>query len=126
MFPGPTAVTAGQRELLKLWKRLGDDDRKTLLAFARFLGQQRDAGQPQAQPAQAPRDIPRPAQESVVAAIKRLSATYPMIDKSDMLHSTSGLMAQHMLQGRAAADVIDELERIFAAHYKRHTGSPDS
>ena len=123
MFPAPTAVTAGQRELLKLWKRLGEDDRKSLMAFAEFLDERgKSAAEPVHEP-QRPKDVPRPRQESVVAGIKRLSSTYYMIDKDDVLHTTSNLMAEHLLQGRPAKDVIDELERVFAEHYQRYRSS---
>jgi hypothetical protein len=44
--------------------------------------------------------MPRPSQESVVAAIKRLSKTYEMLDRGPMLNETSALMSAHVLQGR--------------------------
>lgn len=64
-------------------------------------------------------DIPRPTQESVVKAIKRLAATYPMLDRAKMLHETSALMTQHVVQGRDAVSVIDDLEQLFRQHYQR-------
>ena len=66
-----------------------------------------------------PLDIPRPPQESVVKAIKRLGITYPMLDRSKMLNETSVLMTQHVVQGRDAVEVIDELEVMFRKHYER-------
>jgi hypothetical protein len=69
-----------------------------------------------------PKAIPRPAEENVVAALKRLRETYHMLDHSKMLHEASALMAQHMMQGRPAPEVIDELEEIFQQHYSRLTG----
>jgi hypothetical protein len=56
--------------------------------------------------------------ETVVAAIRRLSASYPMLDRRRLLNTTSSLMAQHILQGRAAAEVIDQLEQAFLEHYR--------
>ena len=35
-----------------------------------------------------------------------------------MLHETSALMAAHVLQGREASAVIDELEALFATRYE--------
>lgn len=67
----------------------------------------------------SPLDIPRPAKESVVKAIKRLGVTYPMLDRSKMLNETSSLMTQHVLHGRAAAEVIDDLEIMFKRHYEK-------
>ena len=53
----------------------------------------------------------------VRSAIKRLSRSYYMLDRSRMLDETSGLMAAHVLNGRSAKEVIDELEVMFARHY---------
>jgi hypothetical protein len=64
-----------------------------------------------------PDTITRPAQETVVGAIKRLSLSYHMLDRRRMLDETSSLMAAHVLNGRPARDVIDELEALFARHY---------
>jgi hypothetical protein len=55
----------------------------------------------------------------VVKAIKRLSESYFMLDKDHMINETSALMAQHIMQGRAAAEVIDELEAVFSRHYQK-------
>ncbi len=64
-----------------------------------------------------PVDIPRPSQETVVAAIRRLSETFPMLDRSALLSDASALMTQRLMQGRAAVEVIDELEVVFRRHY---------
>ena len=64
--------------------------------------------------------IPRPEQETVVAAIQRLSQTYPMLEKSKLLHKASDLMSQHVMQGRVASEVIDELELLFTQFYQHH------
>ena len=103
------------KRLCRIFDALSVTDRDTLLAFAEFL-------QARAQPVPSPsleiHPHPRPAGESVVAAIKRLSATYPMLDKARMLNETSSLMAQHVMSGRPAAEVIDELEALFKQHYQ--------
>lgn len=87
-----------------------------LLEFAEFLLLRHAAVAAAPLPLQ---DIPRPPQESVVKAIKRLAATYPMLDRAKMLHETSALMTQHVIQGRDAAAVIDDLEKLFQQHYQR-------
>ena len=61
---------------------------------------------------------PRPADESVIAAIKRLSQSYPMLDKAVLLNKTSLLMSEYMLRGRNKNEVIDELEAVFMRHYE--------
>ncbi|MGB5475199.1 MAG: hypothetical protein WBQ78_17220, partial [Gammaproteobacteria bacterium] len=57
--------------------------------------------------------------ESIVAGLKRLARTYPMLDKSEMLSATSDIVATHIMRGTDAAPVIDELEEIFAQHYRQ-------
>ena len=51
-------------------------------------------------------------------AIRRLSKTYFMVEKKDLLHETSGLMAEHVMQGKSAPDVIKALEVLFQHHYR--------
>jgi hypothetical protein len=58
-------------------------------------------------------------------AIKRLTRTYPMLDRRKLIGRTSQLMAEHALQGRAAVEVIDELEMVFERYY-RDTIKPES
>lgn len=106
---------ADDKRLRQIFERLDPQRRETLLEFAEFLDSRTETP-----PAEIPEPeaIPRPEDESVVAAIKRLSASYPMLDRAKILHQTSGLMAQHVMQGRAAAEVIDELEVVFERHYR--------
>ncbi|WP_232199433.1 Crp/Fnr family transcriptional regulator [Thioalkalivibrio thiocyanodenitrificans] len=115
----PGGTGAQGKELLRLFRDLPEEHRRTLLAFARFL-----AAEDVATPAEIPEPehIPRPDEESVVRAMKRLSASYHMLDKSKLLNETSALMAQHVMQGRPAQEVIDELEAVFEAHYRQMAG----
>jgi hypothetical protein len=41
-----------------------------------------------------------------------------MLDRSKMLNETSVLMTQHVISGRDAVEVIDELEILFRRHYE--------
>ncbi len=109
----------GETQLLKLFRELSEGDRKTLLDLGEFL-LSREVAEDSDEIA-APTHIARPASESVVAAIKRLSESYSMLDKSTVLNETSSLMAQHIMQGRSAPDVIDELERVFREKYEKLT-----
>ena len=118
MFQPTPSLSASERQLLKLFKGLAEEDRATLLKFAEFL-EQRATDTSAVEALETPRDIPRPGKETVIAAIKRLSRTYPMVDKGLMLHDTSALMTQHVLQGKEASQVIDELEELFRRHYQR-------
>ncbi|MGE0080683.1 MAG: Crp/Fnr family transcriptional regulator [Thiohalomonadaceae bacterium] len=110
-------MTPDERRLLAVYERLPDAARAQLLDFAEFLAARHG---PRAM--EAPKDIPRPEKETVIAAVKRLSATYHMVERDKVLHETSALVSAHLLQGRPAADVIDELERIFRRHYERLGG----
>lgn len=105
-----------EKRLLSLFKSLPEAERHTLLQFAEFLSER---AEPVPVEIPEPAPIPRPEEESVVRAMKRLSATYHMIEKSKLLSETSALMAQHIMQGRPAVEVIDELEIVFETHYKR-------
>lgn len=106
-----------ERRLTRLYRSLGEADRHTLISFAEFLARdERPAVDPE--PAQQPNPLPRPEGETVVAAIRRLSLTYAMLDRGPMLHETSALMSAHVLQGRDATEVIDALEALFERHYQ--------
>ena len=117
-----------EQQLIGCFRQLEAADRATLIAFAEFLAQRDPAAVP-ASPAPAaaampavippPEPIERPASETVVGALKRLSRTYPMLDKSQMLSATSDLVAQHILQGTAASEAIDALEQVFREHYRQ-------
>ena len=124
MLP-PRQLSAEQRQLLKWFDALGEQDRASLLAFAQFLsGRQRPAASSEPVLVE-PRPIPRPEKESVVAAIKRLSSSYYMLDTRAMFDETASLMSAHILRGRRAEQVIDDLEALFGEHYRRYR-SPDS
>jgi len=103
-------------EILKqIFDRLPEQDRKTLLDFAEFLAARAPAPKPVIT---EPLAIERPEEESVVSAIKRLNKTYPMVTRTSVFHQTSELMSQHLLSGRKAPDIIDELEALFQQHYQ--------
>ena len=110
-----------EQQLLDLFAGLDEDGQSSLLAFAEFLSTRKSA--PPVVPARQPVSVPepekveRPADESIVAALKRLAKTYPMLDKSEMLGATSDLVATHVMQGTEPVQVIDQLETIFAEHY---------
>ena len=110
------------KRLIELFNRLGEAERATLLAFAEFLASR--MLEPAELPvSQVPLAIPRPEKETVIGAVKRLAATYPMVDREKMLHETAALMTQHMVQGRPAPEVIDDLEQLFKRHYQMHHGN---
>ncbi|HBG95507.1 MAG TPA: hypothetical protein DDY14_09340 [Chromatiaceae bacterium] len=135
----PSSRSADERKLSRLFRALDGQSRQTLLDFAEFLAARsgdietttetpteltsQDLGIPKPSILEQSVREPRPAQESVIAAIKRLRRTYPMLDASSLLNHTSSLMAAHVLKGRAAKAVIDDLEALFAAHFDKYRGN---
>jgi hypothetical protein len=108
-------MTADERRLLRLYRALTPSRREGLVDYGEFLLAR---GLPDAPEVPSePLDIPRPAQESVVKAIKRLRETYPMVDRAKILNDTSGLMTQHLVHGKPAAEIIDELETLFRRYF---------
>jgi hypothetical protein len=111
-----------EQRLLGLLRQLGATDQASLLAFGEFLCSRQTTVAASSSP---PRGIPepepeaRPPAESVVAGLKRLARTYPMLDKSEMLSATSDLVATHIMKGTDPAVVIDQLEAIFREHYEQ-------
>ena len=95
------------KKLLAYYRDLPDDVAQQLLEFAEFLASRHNV---EAKEISIPEAIPRPDKESVVVAVKRLTATYPMINKDNLLDGTASLVSQNMLQGRDAVEVIDELD----------------
>lgn len=118
-----------KKALLKTLDKLSPTDQLAVASFAEFLLDRapgfsfppRDASVPAGnEPVEIPEPepIPAPENERVVAAVKRLSKTYPMLSKNKMLGVTSDLMTQHVLHGREASEVIAELERVFQEEYE--------
>ena len=96
------------------------------MAFAEFLQNRAAEAEPAENgPPPEPKTIPRPKKESVVGAIKRLSETYYMLDRSSLLNDTSSLMTAHIMQGREASKVIDDLEAMFARQFEEFLSSAD-
>ena len=109
-------MTADERRLLRLYRALSPSRQEGLFDYAEFLLARAQPESPEV-PGE-PLAIPRPAQENVVKAIKRLRETYPMLDHAKILHETSALMTQHLVHGKPAPEVIDELETLFQRHFQ--------
>ncbi|MBL1277212.1 MAG: Crp/Fnr family transcriptional regulator [Ectothiorhodospiraceae bacterium] len=117
-------MNPAEKKILTVFKKLPKPERENLQAFAEFLLSRPTALPPEVIP--EPQLIPRKENESVVAAIKRLSASYPMLDRPELLNETSTLMTQHIMQGRDINEVIDELEALFARFYNELLQEQDS
>lgn len=112
---GCGGVKAGEKKLLELFRALPAPERATLLDFAAFLAS-RAASQPGE--ISEPKPLPRPAEETVVRAIRRLMETYHMLDRGKLLNETAHYVTQHVIHGRPADQVIEELEKMFEGHYR--------
>ena len=79
-----------EKKLLKHFSKLAKSQQQTLLQFAEFLEQKADdniIGQPEEIPKPVLQE--RPAEETVVGAIKRLTAGYSMLEKEKLFNETS-------------------------------------
>lgn len=107
-----------EKVLLKNFRQLPKTQQQTLLDYAEFLSQRYAI---EAEPvADHPLDIPRPQEESVIKAVKRLSKTYPMLDSTKLFEKTSSFMMRNLMHGEACASLIDEMEIFFEEHYQAH------
>ncbi len=133
-------MTDQQQVLLDYYLQLSAEDQHSLLRFAEFLATGSNANiatsnsvaiaqnhpEPAASESSAkddtlpkPENIERPEDEKVVDALKRLSATYPMLEKKTLLNKASELVAQHVMFGKPAVVVINEVEEVFAEAYEK-------
>jgi len=108
-------MTPEEKKLLDFYRNMRKDDQHALLRYSEFLSAQ----QVQTAVELAEPSIIEPKEdETVVGALKRLSAAYPMLDKAKMLDKTSTLMSDHVLRGRDKKEVIKELEALFLERYQ--------
>ena len=104
------------KSLADLFNSLDSDGQQSLFDYAEFLlsrsgDMPRELGEPL--------DIPRAENETVVGAIKRMKQTYPMIDSMKVFAVASNLMTEHMVSGRDAEEVINEIEALFEETYRK-------
>lgn len=64
--------------------------------------------------------IERPEKESVIAAIRRLAKTYPMLNKEILFQQTSQAMSDHVLKEVSDRESIDRLESVFRGEYEAY------
>lgn len=104
------------KQLIELYEAMDDERRQSLSDFADFLYAKAD---PVIKEMPLPEDIPRPEQETVVGAIKRLKSTYHMVESMSVFSAASSLMTEHMVKGRDVVEVIDEMELLFEQAYQQ-------
>lgn len=113
------SMKPAEKKLLKLYSKLTPEQQVTVLQFTEFLLEKGLVDYSAAEPVPEPELIERPEQETVVAAIKRLTASYPMLDRDKLFNETSSLMTRHVMQGEDATIIIDELELLFQTKYRQ-------
>lgn len=110
-----------EQKLLAIFEGLAPAQQDKLIEFAEFLAVG-DAGADKSIAADLTM-MPRPREETVTMAIRRLVNSYPMLDRRRLMGEASQVLAEHALHDRPAPEVIDELEVVFARHFERHRGS---
>ncbi len=113
------------QRLTRLLDGMSKENKRSLIDYAEFLKQRSVQGEQSLEPPQKlqPVDNPRPDKENIINAIKRLRATYFMLNTDGLLNETSSLMTQHIVHGRDAVEVIDDLEVLFEQHYQNYLQS---
>ena len=104
------------KELIDLYESIDDERKHSLCDFADFLYAK--AG-PVIKEVPPPDEIPRPDQETVVGAVKRLKIKYHMVESMTVFSAASALMTDHMVKGRDVVEVIDEMEILFEDAYTK-------
>lgn len=104
------------KALVELYESLDEERKRSLCDFADFLYAKAD---PVVKEVPPPEDIPRPEQETVVGAIKRLKSQYHMVESMSVFSKASSLMTDHMVSGRDVIEVIDEMEELFDDAYNK-------
>ena len=104
-----------EQALLKAFRQMTPTARCTLVDFADFLSQRHPVVTTPV--SEQPLQVPRPVEESVIAAIRRLARTYPMLDSDNVFSAATTLMTRHVMGQQAAVEEIDELEVMFKARY---------
>ena len=101
-------MKAYRARLVMLFERLDDDGRRTLVEYAEFL-----AGR--LEPSDDETSVEAgPPGESVLQAVRRLNRSYPGLRRAALLQPVGELLSQHLVDARAAAEVIAELEALYA------------
>jgi hypothetical protein len=111
-------MTIDLLQLERMLNALAPEHQRSVFDYAQYLHQKyKLADSNIALEISDPIIIERPANETVVAAMKRLRRCYPMIDTDKILHEASDLLSTHLLKGQSAESVIDKLEILFKTHY---------
>lgn len=106
-----------KKRLLEAWGRLLEADRKSLLDFAGFLADRAEAEGRMEPVPEEPLGLPRPAEESAAAGLKRLKKNYPMIEADGRLLGEASQVLMKVVLGTPDREVVDEMEKLFAKRF---------
>ena len=117
-------MTPRERRLLEQFHALPPAVQDGLLDYLDFLYRKYEDQRVR----EAARHVPfaRPPEETVVGAMQRLRKTYPDLDVDSILHRASALMSEHVVGGRSAGDVIDDLEELFRRRHEQQRAGRDA
>lgn len=104
------------QQLISVYESMDEQSRQSLSDFADFLYERSTPVVKQVPP---PKEIPRPPQETVVGAIKRLKSSYHMVENMAVFSAASSLMTDHMVKGRELDEVVEEMEKLFEEAYRK-------
>jgi hypothetical protein len=104
------------KKLINLYESLDEERQQSLSDFADFLLAKSGPVLKEIPP---PEEIPRPEKETVVGAVKRLKLKYHMVESMSVFSAASALMTDHMVKGRDAVEVVDEMEGLFHDAYTK-------
>jgi len=119
-------MTENEKRILAAFERLSEDQQRQVVDYAEFLGNraggEAEGTSPAASPAEpeSPQPVEKDPEEGPVQAIKRLRATYPMLDPSKLLDETTTIMSRRYLQDKPEGEVIEEIEETFERHYRHY------
>ncbi len=104
-------MTDYRARLVMLLESLDATGLRTLVEHAESLVSRREVQ------AHSPSVAPRPSGENVVQAIRRLNGSYPGLRRAALMQPVGELLSQHMVDGRAVEEVIEDLEALYARAY---------
>jgi hypothetical protein len=121
-------MTETEKRVLAALEQLPEGTQQSVAQYAEFLVQQGGgevaawgAGAPVAtSEPESPQPVEPDADEGPIKAIKRLRATYPMLERRKLLDETSQLISKRYLQDKPEGEVIAELEEVFERHYEHY------
>ena len=115
--------------LVQIFDLLAPDQRDAVLSFAEFLIDRnrrpgdapvRERSEASAGALAQPVFEDRPEDETVTAALLRLSRVYHMLDTDVLVERASDeLLSRDAIASTSQRGLVDELERFFAEHYQR-------